>query len=406
MSTTLSEATEAARPSVPAGPPAPDADGELARLVGDPGTFLREHWTSTPLLRRAASDDAFAGLLTLAGVSDLLTTRALRLPHVRLVRDGQQVAEGQYTGVRPIGHGTVTDAIVAEKVLSHFSLGATLVLDAVELLVPSVRALCGRLSASLGCPVDAVAFLTPPDRKGLSPHIDDEDVFVLQLSGTKQWTVHEQLRPVPLTPGVLSPSALGPVALTPLLSPGDVMYVPRGTPHHAVSTGGHSLHLSLAARRPTLGALTADTVLAALREAAPDSDLDSLAPAEEIGALVRERATRALGLLRPAPAGPGGTDGEGAALASVLHGLDALAAPGARYAATGAISLHDGEDGTVAADFGRFRAQFPAAARPALRRLADGETVHAGDFDPDDPHAVAGGALSQLLVRGALRLTG
>lgn len=153
------------------------------------------------------------------------------------MRDGQQVAEGQYTGVRPIGHGTVTDAIVAEKVLSHFSLGATLVLDAVELLVPSVRALCGRLSASLGCPVDAVAFLTPPDRKGLSPHIDDEDVFVLQLSGTKQWTVHEQLRPVPLTPGVLSPSALGPVALTPLLSPGDVMYVPRGTPHHAVSTG-------------------------------------------------------------------------------------------------------------------------------------------------------------------------
>ncbi|MFJ8859021.1 cupin domain-containing protein [Streptomyces sp. NPDC102451] len=400
MSTTLSEATAAAPASVPA------ADGELARLVGDPETFLREHWTSTPLLRRAASADAFAGLLTLAGVSDLLTTRALRLPHVRLVRDGQQVAEGQYTGVRPIGHGTVTDAIVPEKVLSHFSLGATLVLDAVELLVPSVRALCERLAEALACPVDAVAFLTPPDRKGLSPHIDDEDVFVLQLSGTKQWTVHEQLRPVPLTPGVLSPSALGPVALTPLLSPGDVMYVPRGTPHHAVSTGGHSLHLSLAARRPTLGTLTADTVLAALREAAPDSDLDSLAPAEETGALVRERATRALGLLASAPTTSGGAEEEGTGLAGVLLGLDALAAPGARYAATGAISLHDGENGTVAADFGRFRAQFPAAARPVLQRLADGEAVHAGDFDPDDPHAVAGGALSQLLVRGALRLSG
>ncbi|MFF9127555.1 cupin domain-containing protein [Streptomyces sp. NPDC014889] len=347
--------------------PAAAAHG-LAPLVGDPESFLRSHWTRTPLLRRGASADAFAGLLTLPGVADLLTTRALRLPHLRLVRDGVQVAESQYTGVRRIGHGTVTDAIVPEKVLSHFSLGATLVLDAVELLVPAVREVCGRLARALACPVDAVAFLTPPDRKGLAPHIDDEDVFVLQLSGTKQWTVHDQLRPVPLTPGALPAGSLGPVALTPLLSPGDLLYVPRGTPHHAASTGGHSLHLSIAARRPTLGALTADTVLAALAAAGQDRDLDSLGPAEETGA---------------------------------------------RYEATGAIGLRDAEDGTVEADFGRFRARFPAVARPVLTRLAAGEAVLAEDFVTTDGEGAASGVgpsgggsgpLGQLLVRGALLL--
>jgi hypothetical protein len=389
--------------------PAAGAHG-LTPLVGDPETFLRFHWTRTPLLRRGASADAFAGLLTLPGVADLLTTRALRLPHVRLVRDGVQVAESQYTGVRRIGHGTVTDAIVPEKVLSHFSLGATLVLDAVELLVPAVREVCGRLAEALACPVDAVAFLTPPDRKGLAPHIDDEDVFVLQLSGTKQWTVHEQLRPVPLTPGALPADSLGPVALAPLLSPGDLLYVPRGTPHHAVSTGGHSLHLSIAARRPTLGALTADTVLAALAAAGQDRDLDSLGPAEETGALVRARLSHALDRLPAAsPAAPA----EGAALAGVLHGLASLAVPGARYEATGAIGLRDAEDGTVEADFGRFRARFPAVARPVLTRLAAGEAVLAEDFVTKDREGAASGGgpsgggsgpLGQLLVRGALLL--
>ncbi|MFE5774168.1 cupin domain-containing protein [Streptomyces sp. NPDC056485] len=391
-------------PRAPASAAPSDGGGALAPLVGDPGEFLRRHWTRTPLLRKAVSPDAFAGFLSLADLADLLTTRALRLPHVRLVRDGQQVAESTYTGVRRIGHGTVTDAIAPEKVLSHFGLGATVVLDAVELLVPAVGALCERLAASLSCPVDAVAFLTPPDRKGLAPHIDDEDVFVLQLSGSKQWTVHEQLRPVPLTPGALPPAALGPVALTPLLEPGDVLYVPRGTPHHAESTGGHSLHLSLAARRPTLGALTADTLLAALRASGPDLDLNSLDPAEEIGALVHAHASGALERLDAVPVAVagGGAEREGAALAGVLRALAALAAPGARYAANGDIGLTYEDDGSVVADFGRLRARFPASARALLERLSAGDGVGAEEFTTDGD--AGSGPLSLLLVRGALRL--
>ncbi|MFD7082385.1 cupin domain-containing protein [Streptomyces sp. NPDC002181] len=400
MRTATAPATTA--PRAPASAAPSDGGGALAPLVGDPEEFLRRHWTRTPLLRKAVSPDAFAGLLSLADLADLLTTRALRLPHVRLVRDGQQVAESTYTGVRRIGHGTVTDAIAPEKVLSHFGLGATLVLDAVELLVPAVGSLCERLAASLSCPVDAVAFLTPPDRKGLAPHIDDEDVFVLQLSGSKQWTVHEQLRPVPLTPGALPAAALGPVALTPLLEPGDVLYVPRGTPHHAESTGGHSLHLSLAARRPTLGALTADTLLAALRASGPDLDLNSLDPAEEIGALVHAHASGALERLDAVPVAGGGAEREGAALAGVLRALAALAAPGARYAANGDIGLTYEDDGAVVADFGRLRARFPASARALLERLSAGDSVGAAEFTTDGD--AGSGPLSLLLVRGALRL--
>ncbi|MEW1687902.1 cupin domain-containing protein [Streptomyces sp. NPDC091265] len=370
----------------------------LVSLVGDEQTFLSEHWTHTPLLHRAASADAFAPVLTMAGFADVLTTGVLRLPHLRLVREGQQIAEGTYTSVRKVGHGTVTDAIDPAKVLSHFSIGSTLVLDAVELLVPAVRTLCDALAASLDCPVDAVAFLTPPSAKGLAPHIDDEDVFVLQLSGTKQWTVHEQLRPVPLKPRALTEAQLGPVALTTVLAPGDVMYVPRGTPHHAASAGSHSLHLSLAARRPTLDARVSDALRDALLEAGPDTDLDSLTPAAETEALVRARAADALDRLRTAAA-PGTAD-EGDGLRTVLTGMAALATSGSRYSATGVVRLSDEADGQVLADFGRFRARLPAVSRPALERLAAGDAVRPEDFFPGST-----GPVGQLLVRGAIRLT-
>lgn len=384
-------------------PPAPGrltGTGTLDALVGDESRFLDEHWTRTPMLRTAAAPDRFRSVLTMDDIAGLLSSGALRLPHVRLVRDGLPVAESLFTRVRPIGHGTVTDAVDPAKLLSMFRIGATVVLDAVELLFPAVRDLCDRLADRLNCPVDAVAFLTPPDRKGLSPHIDDEDVFVLQLSGTKQWTVHEQLRPVPLTPGALPKDRLGPVALTPLLRPGDVMYVPRGTPHHAVSTGGHSLHLSLAARRPTLDARTTDAFRDALAAAGPDEDLDSLLAPDELLGRMLQRATSALRHIslpsdraRPEPA-------DGSSLHSALLGLDALGRDGAHFTATGEVQLSDEDGGRVLADFGGFQARFPEAARPVLARLSAGLDVGTDEFGAD-----ATGALGQLLLRGAVRLT-
>lgn len=380
---------------------------DLSTLVGDVAAFRAGAWTREPLLRRAASGDAFADVLTAAAAGDVLASRALRLPFVRLVLGGESVPESAYTTVRRFGHGTVTDAVDPDRLLTYLRAGATVVLDAVELFAPGVARLCADAAAALGCPVDSVAFLTPPGRKGLAPHIDDEDVFVLQLSGTKRWKVYPQLRPVPLRPAVLAGRDLGEPLLDVVLEPGDALYVPRGTPHEAASVGAHSLHVSLAARRPALDALVTAAVAEALADTGGDVDLDAATAPQDAADAVARRATAAAqrvagydaAALRRLAAGPAP---QRHSLPAVLAGMDRLAAD-SRVRTTGPVRLEPAGD-RVSADFGGFRAMFPAALTGGLTRLADGEALTLRELAGDDDVTGVRAAAGQLVLRGALIL--
>ena len=50
----------------------------------------------------------------------------------------------------------------------------------------------------IGHPVQANAYITPPGNRGFDFHYDVHDVFVLQVSGTKRWIVHEPVHRHPL----------------------------------------------------------------------------------------------------------------------------------------------------------------------------------------------------------------
>lgn len=381
---------------------------DFRTLVGEVGGFLEASWTREPLLRRAASADGFADVLTVAEVGRLLNSPTLRLPFVRLVKGGESVPESSYTTTRRFGHGTVTDAVDGQRMLTYFRAGATIVLDAVELHAPGVARMCAEAGQILNCPTDAVAFLTPPARKGLSPHIDDEDVFVLQVSGTKRWLVYPQLRPVPLAPRILLGQDLGEPLLDVVLNPGDALYVPRGTPHEAASVGGHSLHVSLAARRPTLDTLVQDAVRQALAQVPGDIDIDAgVTPQRVVEPLmqrIRGAVTEIEGYGAPQVRQLAGASAEStASLETVLAGLDRLSDDGSRIRVRGALRLHP-EGGKVSADFGGFRAMFPIELAPGLSRLAEGEALSLRELAADSDVASVRAAASQLVLRGALEL--
>ena len=42
------------------------------------------------------------------------------------------------------------------------------------------------------------AYITPPQSQGFAPHHDVHDVFVLQVSGRKHWTIHAPVVDDPL----------------------------------------------------------------------------------------------------------------------------------------------------------------------------------------------------------------
>jgi len=221
------------------------ADAALARCVGDPVAFLAGPHGARPHLRRAGAP--FDDLLSLEGVDEALTGRGLRYPAVRAVRDGEVVDRHLFTRSARSGRAHVDDLVDAGRLLELFADGATLVLQALQRWWPPVTGFCRDLEVALGHPVQANAYLTPPGAAGLAPHHDTHDVFVLQVAGTKRWTLREPVLEAPLArhPSDHDTAAGQPVLLEAELRPGDALYLPRGVVHSAATQQGLSLHLTV-----------------------------------------------------------------------------------------------------------------------------------------------------------------
>lgn len=223
----------------------------LARLVADRSS-LEQRWGREPLLTRAAELPApFADLLDHEGVDELLSTRGLRIPFVRVAKGGRTLPERAFT--RPGGVGaTVADQVADDDLLRLFADGHTLVLQALHRTWAPVMRLVADLEDDLGHPVQANAYVTPPQSTGFAAHYDVHDVFVLQVAGEKSWRVHAPVHEHPLrdepwdrrADAVAARAEEAPY-LEATLRPGDCLYLPRGWLHAATALGGVSTHLTL-----------------------------------------------------------------------------------------------------------------------------------------------------------------
>jgi hypothetical protein len=218
----------------PPRPVAADTDGAggaLARCVGDPAAFLATSWGRSASRWQAADPTGFSDLLTLDDVDRVVTTHALRVPYVRLVRSDTKIAEAEYTRSGRTGSRDVHGMVDPAKVTAAFSDGATIVLQGVHRWHEPVTRFCRNLELELGHPCQVNAYVTPPGAQGLATHADPHDVFVLQAFGTKRWHVGA-------APG-------GGEPIEAALAVGDVLYMPRGTPHSASAQEDVSGHLTV-----------------------------------------------------------------------------------------------------------------------------------------------------------------
>jgi len=93
-------------------------------------------------------------------------------------------------------------------------------------------------------------YMAPAGCTGFPAHFDISDVFIIQCSGTKDWTVYEDYvdrvsLPAPDTPW--EPERYRPIGPGQALSvrAGDVLYLPRGVMHTAQSRDRYSVHLTI-----------------------------------------------------------------------------------------------------------------------------------------------------------------
>jgi lysine-specific demethylase/histidyl-hydroxylase NO66 len=209
------------------------AGDALARCVGDPGRFAREHWARTPLYRPGADASGFADLFSLGDVDHILSATTPRYPAFRLVKDGRQLDPRSFTRSGRVGGRPVDDLADPGCVYELFHGGATIVLQSLHRFWPPLVRLGRDLELALTHPVQVNAYITPPASRGLGVHHDEHDVFVLQVYGRKRWDVHDpDGRP-------------GDRLIEAELAPGDCLYIPQRFPHAAWTAQTASAHLTV-----------------------------------------------------------------------------------------------------------------------------------------------------------------
>ena len=261
-------------------PSSPVGGHGLSSFVSlDRMTFAERHWGRRPLLTRAAERPHDPDLFGPDAVDELLARRALRTPFLRMAKDGRTLDASAFTLGGGVG-ATIGDQVSEDLVLRQFADGATIVLQALHRTWPPVADAAQDLAADLGHPVQANAYVTPPQNRGFDDHYDVHDVFVVQVTGEKHWQVRPPVVEAPLRDqpwtdhrDAVRLAADGPPTIDAVLSPGDTLYVPRGWLHSATALGGTSIHLTMGVHVWTRRQLADDLVRAAGRRLDADPGL-------------------------------------------------------------------------------------------------------------------------------------
>eukprot|EP00698_Gefionella_okellyi_P005327 TRINITY_DN14849_c0_g1_i1.p1 TRINITY_DN14849_c0_g1~~TRINITY_DN14849_c0_g1_i1.p1 ORF type:complete len:447 (+),score=103.78 TRINITY_DN14849_c0_g1_i1:82-1422(+) len=188
--------------------------------------FFAEFWEKKPLHIKRRDTKYCEGLFDRTTLDEILRSQQLQYSdHLNVVK--------YHKGARKDLNGSGRAA--AEKVWKQYISGATLQFMQPQRYCAGLWQLSATLESFFSCLVGTNAYLTPAGgAQGLAPHWDDIEAFVLQCEGRKHWKLYSATQTLPRTySGDLDESALPPVLMDVVLEPGDVLYFPRGTIHHA-----------------------------------------------------------------------------------------------------------------------------------------------------------------------------
>lgn len=141
-------------------------------------------------------------------------------------------------------------------------------------------ALLAAMESELGTLCGCSVYHTPGDGcQALAPHHDDVEVFILQTEGQKRWKLYEPVdgHALPREASAdLAAESLGKCLMDIVLSPGDLLYMPRGVVHQAVSLRGGAActHLTLSTYQRTAWADLLGAMMPRLLESVAGASLD------------------------------------------------------------------------------------------------------------------------------------
>jgi len=214
----------------------------------DIAEFAREFWERRHLYVARDNPDYYADILTLQDLDEYLSRNDIRYPSLRMIRAGKPIPVADFS--RPLKFGAYSSEglIDVDRVYQFYQEGASIVLQLMRSSIRSVSSFANRLQRDLGFNVECTMYVTPPSEQGFTTHYDTHSVLVIQIAGHKRWRLYDFPKRYPLlsdTFDTVKYSAPEP-AHEITLNPGDMLYVPRGLAHDAVSTrDSKSVHITV-----------------------------------------------------------------------------------------------------------------------------------------------------------------
>jgi hypothetical protein len=241
---------------------------------------------------RFAAGDRVRSLVSRPAIEHWLAYGNLRYPQVSLSYAGQAAPPTTYTRARLVGEHQLSGCADLARISTQLDSGATLVLVNAEHWHEPIARFCERLGSVTAADVQTFAYLTAPDQFGSQPHRDTAHVFVVQVEGSKHWTLYDVPEDDNWNRSLIDGSP--PVSEQLVLEAGDGLYLPPGLGHRAQAGPEGSLHLTISVQPPAVREVVAAWAKLVARQVPAQSRLP-LGPAGRAAA-VRDALGR-LGLV-------------------------------------------------------------------------------------------------------------
>lgn len=205
-----------------------------------PDDFFKTYYGKQLLwVEQQRSSDYFTDLFNLSALDATLQFSHPAPPDIRVVKNQEELLPGRYTAE--------PGNLDLNQLYKAYNEGYSLVLNRMQRYDAALHHFAKALEESFNFGVRLNAYLTPSGATALAPHFDTHDVFVLQISGSKTWSLYDGGKKTPLLDTfqpVIAQQDLPAASREVTLEAGQMMYLPRGTIHSAHCTEDHSLHVT------------------------------------------------------------------------------------------------------------------------------------------------------------------
>jgi hypothetical protein len=185
---------------------------------------------------RGSGENRYSDLLTWRSLRNMIETGAVPAEALRVTKEAAVIPPFFY-----LENGKVT----GDRLDRLLSSGASLIIAALSPHVPALNALCASISDRTAETIVAGAIATRGDGGALACHFDEDDLFIVQLEGSKRWQIYGPPVQNPVAGMDASSELKGEPVFDEVLRPGDFLFLPAGYWHQCANERDLSLHLGI-----------------------------------------------------------------------------------------------------------------------------------------------------------------